>query len=135
MKLPTNPKKLFFIDGCGAILSAFLLGIVLVRFEKYVGIPPATLYFLAAFPTMFTIYDWFSYLQSHNKQPLLLRGIALFNFLYCGLSIGVAYYHYETLTIFGWIYFFIEILIVMILANWELKIGKHNLGQFFKSCE
>jgi len=41
----------------------------------------------------------------------------------------VAFYHYETLTIFGWIYFFIEILIVMILANWELKIGKHNLGQ------
>ena len=28
-----------------------------------------------------------------------------------------------------------EILIVMILANWELKIGKHNPGQFFKSCE
>ena len=39
MKLPTNPKKLFFIDGCGAILSAFLLGIVLVRFEKYIGMP------------------------------------------------------------------------------------------------
>ena len=124
MKLPTNPKKLFFIDGCGAILSAFLIGIVLVRFEKYIGIPPATLYLLAAFPIMFTIYDLFSYLQSHRKQLLLLKGIALFNFLYCGLSAGVALYHYDTVTICGWIYFFIEILIIMILANWELKIGK-----------
>ena len=127
MKLPTNPKKLFFIDGCGAFLSAFLTGIVLVRFEKYIGIPPATLYLLAAFPIMFTIYDWFSYLQSHNKQPQLLRGIAIFNFFYCCLSIGVAFYHYNTLTIIGWIYFLIEILIVMILANWELKIATHNL--------
>jgi len=127
MKLPTNPKKLFFIDGCGAFLSAFLLGIVLVRFEQYVGIPPATLYFLAAFPIMFTIYDWLSYLQSHNKQPQLLRGIAIFNFFYCCLSIGVAFYHYNTLTIIGWIYFLIEILIVMILANWELKIATHIL--------
>jgi len=66
-------------------------------------------------------------LQSHNKQPQLLRGIAIFNFFYCCLSIGVAFYHYETLTIFGWIYFFIEIVIVMILANWELKIATHNL--------
>ena len=127
MKLPTNPKKLFFIDGCGAFLSAFLLGIVLVRFEQYVGIPPATLYFLAAFPIMFTIYDWLSYLQSHNKQPQLLRGIAIFNFFYCCLSIGVAFYHYDTLTVYGWIYFFIEIVIVMILANWELKIATHIL--------
>jgi hypothetical protein len=127
MKLPTNPKKLFFIDGCGAFLSAFLIGIVLVRFEQYVGIPPATLYFLAAFPIMFTIYDWLSYLQSHNKQPKLLRGIAIFNFFYCCLSIGVVFYHYNTLTIIGWIYFLIEILIVMILANWELKIATHIL--------
>ena len=127
MRLLTNPKKLLLIDGCGAILSVFLLGVVLVRFEKYIGIPPATLYLLAVFPTMFAIYDLFSYLQLDYKQPLLLKGIAFFNLIYCCLSIGVAFYHYETLTTLGWIYIFIETLIIMILATWELNIARHNL--------
>lgn len=43
-----NPKKLFQIDGLGAILSAILLGIILVRFERFFGIPVSTLYFLAS---------------------------------------------------------------------------------------
>ena len=123
MRLLTNPKKLLLIDGCGAILSVFLLGVVLVKFEEYVGIPPATLYFLAVFPTMFAIYDLFSYLQLHYKQPLLLKGIAFFNLIYCCLSIGVAFYHYETLTTLGWIYIFTETLIIMILATWELYVA------------
>ena len=127
MRLLTNPKKLLLIDGCGAILSVFLLGVVLVRFEEYVGIPPATLYLLAVFPTMFAIYDLFSYLQLHYKQSLLLKGIAFFNLIYCCLSIGVAFYHYETLTTLGWIYIFIETLIIMILATWELYVARHNL--------
>ena len=127
MRFPTNPKKLLLIDGCGAILSVFLLGVVLVRFEEYVGIPPATLYLLAVFPIMFAIYDLFSYLQLHYKHPLLLKGIAFFNLIYCCLSIGVAFYHYETLTTLGWIYIFIETLIIMILATWELNIARHNL--------
>ena len=135
MRLLTNPKKLLLIDGCGAIISALLLGVVLVRFEKYVGIPPATLYLLAVFPIMFAIYDLFSYLQSHNKQPLRLKGIAFLNYIYCCLSIGVAFYHYETLTILGWIYILIETLIIMILATWELNIATRNLGQFFKYDE
>jgi len=127
MRLLTNPKKLLLIDGCGAILSVFLLGVVLVRFEKYVGIPSATLYLLAVFPAMFAIYDLFSYFQLHYKQSLLLKGIAFFNLIYCYLSIGVAFYHYETLTTLGWIYILIETLIIMILATWELNIARHNL--------
>ena len=127
MSLLSNPKKLLLIDFCGAILSIFLLGVVLVRFEKYIGIPPETLYLLAVFPTMFAIYDLFSYLQLPYKQPLLLKGIAFFNLIYCCLSIGVAFYHYETLTTLGWIYIFIETLIIMILATWELYVARHNL--------
>ena len=33
-KVYLNPKKLFLIDAIGALVSAFLLGIVLTRFEK-----------------------------------------------------------------------------------------------------
>jgi hypothetical protein len=51
----TNPKKLFLIDGLGALLSAILLGVVLVQLEYLFGIPKSTLYFLASLPCLFTI--------------------------------------------------------------------------------
>lgn len=38
-----NPKKLFQIDAFGATLSAVLLGIVLVKLERFFGIPKQTL--------------------------------------------------------------------------------------------
>ena len=56
-KFISHPKKLFLIDGLGAILSAFLLGYVLVKLERVFGIPSKTLYFLATLPMFFVIYD------------------------------------------------------------------------------
>jgi hypothetical protein len=43
-----KPKTLFLIDAIGAVLSTVLLGIVLVAFEKYIGMPTNVLYALAA---------------------------------------------------------------------------------------
>ena len=34
-----TPKKLFLIDGIGAVLSAFLLGVVLVKLQSLIGMP------------------------------------------------------------------------------------------------
>ena len=48
-----KPKRLFIIDGIGAITSAFMLGIILVKLENIFGIPSSTLYLLAAFPMLF----------------------------------------------------------------------------------
>ena len=48
-----NPKKLFLIDGFGAIISAFLLGVVLVKFEEKIGVPVSVLYLLATIPLFF----------------------------------------------------------------------------------
>ncbi|MEM6633615.1 MAG: hypothetical protein AAF694_28335 [Bacteroidota bacterium] len=62
-----SPKKLLIIDGLGALLSAFLLGVVLVRFESQVGMPRNSLYVLAAFPCIFAIYDLISYFQGPQK--------------------------------------------------------------------
>jgi len=39
------------------------------------------------------------------------------------VSIGFAFYHYQELTYFGWIYILLEILIVITLANIELNVA------------
>ena len=119
-----NPKKMFLIDGLGAVLSAFLLGIVLIKLESIIGIPPSTLYSLAIFPLLFAIYDFYCYLKKHSRLKSFLKGIAIANLLYCCFSIGIAFYHLKTITNLGCIYILTEILIIIILSIFELMIAK-----------
>lgn len=122
----THPKKIFQIDGFGAILSAVLLGVVLVRLERFFGIPVSTLYLLAALPCLFALYDFYCYFQVDEKIGRFLVGIAVANLAYCALSIGLAMYHRSVITYLGWIYILGEIGIVSILAIIELKVAKHH---------
>ncbi len=119
-----NPKKLFLIDGFGAILSAFLLGVVLPKFEAILGIPSSVLYFLATIPIFFAIYDFYCYQKVHQKTGLFLKGIALLNLIYCCISLALAFYHFEAITNLGWIYILIEIIILFLLAIFEFKVGQ-----------
>ncbi len=117
----TYVKKLFLIDAFGAILSAFLLGIVLVRFESLFGIPKNVLYFLAILPCFFAAYDILCYLKVDKSVGLFLKIIEYTNIIYCIISIGLTFYHFEHLTNLGWFYVLIEIIIVMTLAIIEIK--------------
>ena len=123
MKAEMNPKKLFLIDGFGAILSSFLLGVVLVKFEQILGIPPPVLYFLAIIPIFFVVYDFFCF-QKHNKIGLLLKGIAVLNLVYCCISIGLIFYHFSTVTILGWAYIIVDVVVITFIAMIEFRLGK-----------
>ncbi len=119
-----NPKKLFLIDGFGAMLSAFLLGVVLVKFEGIFGIPKTTLYFLASLPCLFAVYDFYCYYSIDKNLGLFLRVIAITNLIYCIISLGLAIYHKEVITNFGWAYILMEIVVVSALAVIELRAAK-----------
>lgn len=119
-----NPKRIFIIDGIGALLSAILLGIVLVRLEIYFGIPKATLFILALFPCLFAVYDLYSYCIVKNKINLYLKGIAGINTAYCFISIALTMQHSEKITLLGWMYLLIEITIVCTLAYIEWNTAK-----------
>lgn len=119
-----NPEKLFLADGLGAILSAVLLGVVLVKLEPLFGIPRRTLYFLALFPCLFALYDFYFAIRTPRNIVVYLKGIAMMNGFYCLLSLGVSIYHFQELTILGWIYIGLEIAIVMTLASLEFKVAQ-----------
>jgi len=120
-KMSLNPKRLFLIDGFGALISAFSLGVILVQLEYIFGMPKETLYILAFLPCVFFAYDIFSYLQMNKNQAFNLRVIAILNLLYCFLSLGFAIHHRQNLTSFGWIYFVLEMIIIIILVNIEFQ--------------
>ena len=116
-------RKLFLLDGAGAMLSAFLLGIVLVKLERLFGIPKTALYVLAALPCFFAIYDFYCYFRIEKHLEKFLMGIAIANLLYCCLSLGLALYHYQEILFLGWVYIIGEIIIVVTLAIIELRIA------------
>ena len=124
--LEKNPKKLFLIDGMGAVTSAFMLGIVLVRFEYFFGIPSNVLHFLAGVPICYLAYDIYSYFKGDHNIGFLLKGIAIMNILYCCVSLLLAFNHIETITIWGWIYIVIEIIILVILAGIQFNVAKKH---------
>ena len=119
MKL--NPRNLFLIDGFGAILSAFLLGVVLTKFESTFGMPSKVLYFLCVLPCLFAIYDFSSYLRVTRNLSSFLKAIAIANLVYCSITVCLLISHFPKLTTLGFIYFFLELVIVVILAGIELR--------------
>jgi len=116
-----NPRKLFLIDGLGAIVSAFMLGVILTKFENIFGMPRRVLYFLALIPCIFAVYDFGVIFRNLANWGPPLKAIAIANLIYCGISVGFVIHHYQKLTGLGLIYFILEILIVIILSSIELK--------------
>lgn len=120
-KMTLTPRAMFLIDGLGALLSAFLLGIILTKFENTFGMPSKVLYFLAALPCIFAVYDFSCYWQAIENWRPFLKTIAIANLIYCFISIGFVVHHFEKLTTLGLIYFLLEFAIVIILASIEFK--------------
>jgi len=125
-KAELDPKKLFIIDGFGALLSSFLLGIVLVYFENIFGIPSPTLHTLASLAVLFAIYDLYCYQKRESmKLKCFLKAIAIINILYSCLTIGFIFYHSSRITIFGQLYILAEVLIIISLAVVEFKVANN----------
>jgi len=122
-------KRLFLLDGIGALISAVMLGVVLVHLQAYVGIPATSLYFLAALPCVFAAFDFYCYLYVQQGLASCLRTIAIVNLLYCVLSVGIALYHLEMITLLGWIYIIVEIIIVVALSLFELQVARRSSSQ------
>ncbi len=122
--LRKEPKRLFLIDGLGALVTLFFLAVVLTKFQEYIGMPKKELYFLSIFALFFSVYSMTCYFLKPVNWNILLKIIAYANLLYCFITIGYLYYFYENLTVIGLLYFIIEILIIFVLINLELTVAK-----------
>lgn len=117
-----NPKKLFLADSLGALLSAFLLGVVLASFEGTFGMPRKILYCLSSAACVFAIYSFLCYWRIEENWRPYLRVIAIANLMYCCITIGLVISFRQELTHWGLTYFLLEIVVILILVFAELKI-------------
>ena len=119
-----NPRKLFLIDGIGALITASFLLAVLRPFEDCFGMPVVALNYLAGIAIAFCFYSAACYhFLKRNHRPYL-RVIALGNFLYCALTAALLLIHRELLSVLGWAYFTAEIALVLGLSAVELSVLK-----------
>jgi len=117
-------KNILRLDAAGALISAVLWLCVLPYFHQALGIPMKTCYFLGLFPVLFLIYDVICLYTIQESYMRYIRIIAWANLLYCVLSILVAIMHMYSLTKLGWGYITLEIIIVIAVASYELKIAR-----------
>ena len=118
---PKGVKILFILDGIGALLSAFMLAIILPKLEPIIGIPSEALQVLATFAVLIVIYDVVNVMDKNTKLKPRLRAVAHFNIVYILLSIAVVIYYNETVSFWGWAYFIGELTIIAVLAIVEKK--------------
>ena len=121
-----NSKKLLLIDFAGALSSTFLLGVVLVQFQSIFGMPSDALYFLSIVACCFAIYSLSSYFITRENRKVFLRVIAYANTIYCCVTLGLIIYFKDSLTLFGFMYFITEMVIITVLAIIEFKVSRNN---------
>jgi hypothetical protein len=123
-----HPRRIFIVDGIGAIVSAICLGLILPFFQDSFGMPPGILYLLALVAVVFAVYSFTCYkFISGNRRPFL-KLIILANVLYCGLTIVMMLYFFKQLTTWDLIYFILESVVIIVLINLEYWV----LTRFFK---
>lgn len=125
-----KPKKIFLVDGLGAVLTAFLLVVFLIRYVDVFGMPQKPLYFLSIIAVMYAIYSFCCYFFIGNRWRSYLKLIAFANLLYCCVTISLVIYFYSSVTIFGLIYFFAELIVIGCLVTIELMTAsRHSANQ------
>jgi hypothetical protein len=121
-KLKSNPKKLFLIDGSGALLTVFFLIAILVPFEDSFGMPAGVVYFLSLVASMYAIYSFSCYFFIRSNWRPYLKVITIANIIYCCLTIAQVFYFYQSLTVAGLFYFLLEIIVLCVLIFIELMV-------------
>lgn len=123
-QLSAYPRRIFLIDGVGAVLTAFLLCVVLASFQSFFGMPVRVLYVLGAVAVVFAAYSFSCYCWLKRNHRSFLAAIIIANLLYAVLSLGLVIYYFPQLSSWGLLYFAGEIIVILVLVSIEYRCLK-----------
>lgn len=119
-----NSKNIFLIDGIGALISSIFLGIILPYFNPYFSLPIDILYSLSLVAVCFAVYSITCHYKAHSNSRNLLLIIAILNCFYGLSTLLILFIYKELITIFDYVYFIIELFILLALIIIEVNIWK-----------
>lgn len=132
--IPTKwHRKIFLIDGMGAITSAVFLGLVLPMLKT--GLHDDVLRNLSLAAVVFAIYSFGCHLSNKSRSKGALKIILFANISYAVVSIAVFLNFYQEISLLGKIYFIIEIFLLFIIVWVEKHIlqGLYNYEAYQKA--
>jgi hypothetical protein len=124
--LNKKPQRIFLIDGLGALASLVFLFLITIL-NPYFGMPVNALLFLTAFAASIAMYSLGCYFFVKSRFGLFLKITIGANILYAGITFGLVAAFRGKLTALGTLYFDLEVLIIIALVFFEIRI----LTQYF----
>jgi hypothetical protein len=115
-------RKLLLLDGLGDVTSAIFLGVVLVEYQKFIGLPVNLLYFLALIAVFFAVYSLSCHFLLKQAHVGFLKIIAMANSAYCALTLLLVILFLEHIKPWGLAYFAGEIILVVGLVILEFSV-------------
>lgn len=116
-----NDSKIFQLDAFGAFVSLILLSILFV-FEEYFGMPKKILSIFIGIASVFFFYSSIIYLVNPLRWRIYLKIIATLNICYSLFIVFHVFLCFENLTLYGQLYFASEVLVIILLSIYELKM-------------
>lgn len=115
---------LILADSIGALLSAGMLGIVMIKLDHIFSMPVDVLYALAFIALMFAFHSGTCYFMGMGNWNRSLRRIAIANLANCLITMALLFCFRRELTFFDWAYFIAEMCVVIPLAIVECKASR-----------
>lgn len=120
---PFSLKKLLWVDCLAALSAGLFLLLFKSQLSPFFNLPESLLTNLMIVAFCFFCYSF--YLANQSSPPkILLKTLVLGNSVYASICLFLLVFFYKTATIFGVIYFIIDVLIVGLLAVLEWKKTK-----------
>lgn len=116
-------RKIFLVDAIGAIVSVLSL-LIPYSFEEVFGMPKSVITIFISIAIVYSIYSTTIYLTKTENWKPYLTIIALLNISYCIFTGYHIFKNLNKLTLYGHLYFIGEILIILTLAFFELRISR-----------
>lgn len=119
-------RKLFLVDGLGALLSFSCLSSIALFFPEWIGLPEKSFLILCIFAFLLSVYSLTMASLKREVSGYFFRILAIANSTYCLVSIYFLVSNWVQITPFGVTYLTLEKLVVGILVYFEIKKGNQN---------
>lgn len=119
-----HPRRLFLLDGAGALLTAATLYGSYRYFDNCFQLPEdvfALLFFAALY---MAVFSFINVANPRNYAVFSLRFIGTANRLYALLTLSVCLVYIKELAIIAFVYFGLEMLILFLLSTVEFKVAR-----------
>ncbi len=119
-----HPRRLFLLDGTGALLTAAALYGNYRYFDNCFQLPEdvfAMLFFAALY---MAVFSFINVANPRNYTVFSLRFIGTANLLYALLTFSISLIYYKELAAIAFVYFGFEMLILFVLSTIEFKVAR-----------